>query len=282
MNRSVISATLRAIAAALLASGLTLVAHAQTPDEETPASEDICGDLEGAQYGQCNAYCEAMDCHLGEGVRASKTACDRALDRYRSKFNADPPCIVGNCAISCAAEAMDTYDTCIAAGDDPSLCVYAARLHFNRCYRIDCPATCYKGCLQTCAPDDKACVVECRDQCYPRQRCTLVCDQRHGEALISCAAQYDPASCNGDPNCEADTSYNRDTCVAAADVQYSTCMSGCETASGACSAEDIEMCGGRDRLCSIDGVCTPTCSLVWTEAGGCKASVCDALCIQPR
>lgn len=44
------------------------------PDGQTPSEETVCDGLEGAQFGICNAYCEATDC--GDGVNyASFQAC---------------------------------------------------------------------------------------------------------------------------------------------------------------------------------------------------------------
>jgi len=50
----------------VLALGLlwsfAVTSDAQTPDETTPAEETVCDLYEGAAFGLCNAYCEAMDC----------------------------------------------------------------------------------------------------------------------------------------------------------------------------------------------------------------------------
>jgi hypothetical protein len=56
----------------------TPMSLAQTADGETPAEEPVCDDLNGALYGLCVAYCEAMDCHLGDQF-ASDRACERVL-----------------------------------------------------------------------------------------------------------------------------------------------------------------------------------------------------------
>lgn len=53
-----------------------------------------CDSMQGAAYGLCTAYCEAMDC---DGVpQASETACDRVMTNYRratGDANAEPPCL---------------------------------------------------------------------------------------------------------------------------------------------------------------------------------------------
>lgn len=60
----------------------TSLVVAQTPDEITPAVEDICmtSGFVGKEYGLCNAYCEAMDCD-SESPQASDQACTRVLDK---------------------------------------------------------------------------------------------------------------------------------------------------------------------------------------------------------
>ena len=75
-------------ALALLAALSPTPALAQTPDGETPAVEDVCDLHSGAAYGLCNAYCEAMDCHLGTDgdpttePSASEVACGKVLNRF--------------------------------------------------------------------------------------------------------------------------------------------------------------------------------------------------------
>jgi len=54
------------------------ISLAQIADGETPAQEPVCDDLNGAWYGLCVAYCEAMDGHLGDPF-ASDRACERVL-----------------------------------------------------------------------------------------------------------------------------------------------------------------------------------------------------------
>lgn len=52
--------------------------------------QDGCDGLEGAAYGLCNAYCEAMDCD-GE-PQASDKACDKVLVNYQKKTDILMPC----------------------------------------------------------------------------------------------------------------------------------------------------------------------------------------------
>ena len=65
---------------------------AQTADGMTPAEEQVCDELNGALYGLCVAYCEAMDCHLGDQF-ASDEACERVLTNYMTHSDGVmPPC----------------------------------------------------------------------------------------------------------------------------------------------------------------------------------------------
>jgi hypothetical protein len=81
------------MAATMLAVlSFTPMSLAQTADGETPAEETVCDDLNGALYGLCVAYCEAMDCHLGDQF-ASDRACERVLTNYMTHSDGDmPPC----------------------------------------------------------------------------------------------------------------------------------------------------------------------------------------------
>jgi len=83
---------------ALMVFGLVLSfgfsAYAQTPDEMTPAEETVCDGLEGAAYGLCNAYCEAMDCN--GAPEASAKACDKVLQNFINQAGELPPCIIAH------------------------------------------------------------------------------------------------------------------------------------------------------------------------------------------
>lgn len=68
-------------------------AFASTPDGETPAVETVCDGLTGAEWGLCNAYCEAMDCD-SEYPSASDSACERVLSNFQEHADGeDPPCL---------------------------------------------------------------------------------------------------------------------------------------------------------------------------------------------
>ena len=69
------------------------VLFAQTPDNETPADEEICNGLVDATpglYGLCVAYCEAQDCDALDGGSGS---CTKTLEKYNAKMDLsiDPP-----------------------------------------------------------------------------------------------------------------------------------------------------------------------------------------------
>jgi hypothetical protein len=72
---------------------VTTVAEARgTPDGTTPSQEDVCDAVEGAAYGLCTAYCEAMDCESDQ-PNASDTACESVLAKYMTETDGiDPPC----------------------------------------------------------------------------------------------------------------------------------------------------------------------------------------------
>ena len=59
---------------------------------ETPASgcPDYCDGLPGAQYGLCNAYCEAMDCD-SDVPMANPIACGKVLENFKKKSGGFPP-----------------------------------------------------------------------------------------------------------------------------------------------------------------------------------------------
>ena len=90
--KTLLTALPASIAVGLLAVALPVLA--QTPDGETPAVEDVCDDLDGALFGLCNAYCEAMDCD-SDMPQASQKACDATLTNFMKKSGGEaPPCVV--------------------------------------------------------------------------------------------------------------------------------------------------------------------------------------------
>lgn len=84
-----------------LALSATPSVNASTPDGETPAEETVCDNLDGAEYGLCTAFCEAMDCHYhydGDDTteaNADLEACERVWDNFLKHSDTDPPCLDG-------------------------------------------------------------------------------------------------------------------------------------------------------------------------------------------
>ncbi len=84
-----------------------------TPDDDPPSVETVCDGESGAAFGLCNAYCEAMDCDLGEEANASPTACGKVRDRYMQLTGEDLPCEASVCP--CADAGLASWDA-ISAG----------------------------------------------------------------------------------------------------------------------------------------------------------------------
>lgn len=89
--------TINVIKLSVLAAccSLALPVVAQTADGATPAEEDVCADESGRAKGLCNAYCEAMDCELGELANASPKACTKVKQNYqdaKGDATANLPC----------------------------------------------------------------------------------------------------------------------------------------------------------------------------------------------
>lgn len=70
--------------------------YAKTPDGQTPSQETVCDNEEGAAYGLCTAYCEAMDCG-DPNQRASNRACESVRRNFEKKTGRSIPC-----GLSCA------------------------------------------------------------------------------------------------------------------------------------------------------------------------------------
>ena len=92
---------------ALLAALAPQPALASTPDGETPAVEEICAEHAGAAFGLCNAYCEAMDCHLAydyddtTSPHASLNACTKVEDRFFKITGLPLECALGGSDPTC-------------------------------------------------------------------------------------------------------------------------------------------------------------------------------------
>lgn len=175
---------------------LPMVASAQTPDGYTPAEEVLCDTLSGAQYGLCNAICEAQDC---PGANGSGDQCTRLLSNWQkhSPFF-EPPCYLNACERKAQEAAQRSLEKC---GDveDYDKCeseilatFYERRQKECAGYVSSCEATCDKkadsvfaecfkgGDFWSCAPRAQ----DALDQCYAEQgekcapECTKLCQDK--------------------------------------------------------------------------------------------------------
>jgi hypothetical protein len=89
-----------AFALLLICTGTGAVLALGTPDHMPPALETVCDMEQGAAYGHCNAYCEAMDCDLANDgdpltqPHASATACAKVRAKFQQTTGRDVPCEV--------------------------------------------------------------------------------------------------------------------------------------------------------------------------------------------
>jgi len=85
---------LMVVLSAGLFSGLALAkgnGKAKGRNQSTAAQETVCDDLNGAAYGLCNAYCEAMDCD--GNPEATANACEKVAANFTKVTDgAPPPC----------------------------------------------------------------------------------------------------------------------------------------------------------------------------------------------
>lgn len=68
-------------------------ASAKTPDGKPPSQETVCDNEQGAAYGLCNAYCEAMDC-TDPNQHASDQGCESVKRNFEKKTGRPLPCLV--------------------------------------------------------------------------------------------------------------------------------------------------------------------------------------------
>ena len=62
-----------------------------TPDGLPPPMEHVCDFENGAAYGLCNAYCQAMDCD-SDTPSASITACQKVANKFEQVTGRPVPC----------------------------------------------------------------------------------------------------------------------------------------------------------------------------------------------
>lgn len=70
---------------------LAVQVSAKTADGKTPSVETVCDNEQGAAFGICNAYCEAIDCS-DPNQRASNVACKNLKDHFEKLTGRPLPC----------------------------------------------------------------------------------------------------------------------------------------------------------------------------------------------
>lgn len=87
------------------------------------STESVCDGEQGAAYGLCNAFCEAMECD-SDDPQASETACNKVQSKFEQVTGHQPPCLQP--ALSCVcneglpgflAVATSGAPTCFISGD---------------------------------------------------------------------------------------------------------------------------------------------------------------------
>ena len=91
-----------ALVLALLAVAGVNTLQARTVDGSTPAEEGVCDELTGAEFGLCNAYCEAQDCDARDPEPASCERLRRVFDRVTG--GGEFPCDDMGCGDDCNPE----------------------------------------------------------------------------------------------------------------------------------------------------------------------------------
>ncbi|MEO8196126.1 MAG: carboxypeptidase regulatory-like domain-containing protein [Thermoanaerobaculia bacterium] len=160
------------------------------------ACSPSCG---GAQYGACNAHCDA-----GAALCGPPGACESAATACTDSCSAAGS--GANCVAACAAFS----DVCAAAPPPPS-CLTGPSACTDFCYSLVDVEPCYSDYAATCAPEDGSCF----DSCY------LTCG---GARMDSCA---DPCDAGWDANA-GDLCSSGVFCADAA----AACASACQSAGG--------------------------------------------------
>lgn len=91
-------------------------AFASTPDGQTPSRETVCDLEQGAAYGLCTAYCEAMDCESA-APHASATACSRVGSKFLQITGREVPC-----GVTCPCERLPLFASIFAGGEVLAAC----------------------------------------------------------------------------------------------------------------------------------------------------------------
>lgn len=66
-------------------------------------TESACDGEQGAAYGLCNAFCEAMECD-SDDPQASETACNKVKGKFQQITGHEPPCLTPAVTCPCIEE----------------------------------------------------------------------------------------------------------------------------------------------------------------------------------
>ena len=218
---------------------LPMVAFGKTPDGQTPAEEDSCGDLTGGAKGICNAYCEAQDCDAHE-----RPSCERLRNNFEKK--------TGSRTLPCDRE--------VACGDSEAPACNGACPDDQVCTaRVNGDATC------VCEAPPPVCAGA---PCEGGGDCsTQFCDTSTGSPGVCGQVCADPSTtcvCGGDCTtgfCD-DSGGSPGHCAAVCAGPTTTCVCGGDCTSGFCDdsggspGQCAPVCAGPTTTCVCGGDCT--------------------------
>jgi len=128
------------VVVAWLAAALWLTpegAWAKTPDGKPPSEETVCDVFQGAAFGLCNAFCEAMDCD-DPAHKASDTACQAVLENFQNKSGKpEPPCCQ-DARLLCQVELELCLQGCVGSTRPPLECRAECQAQFQGCIGAVC------------------------------------------------------------------------------------------------------------------------------------------------
>jgi hypothetical protein len=77
------------------------------------STASVCDGEQGAAYGLCNAFCDAMDCD-GDDPQASATACNKVQSKFEQVTGHAPPCLEPQLSCVCI-EALPNFLAVLSA-----------------------------------------------------------------------------------------------------------------------------------------------------------------------
>jgi hypothetical protein len=88
------------------------------------STESVCDGEQGAAYGLCNAFCDAMDCD-SDDPQASETACNKVKSKFQQVTGNEPPCLAPPLRCRCYEEMPGYFaavnSTIVSCYEDPSV-----------------------------------------------------------------------------------------------------------------------------------------------------------------